>query len=157
MTLTIVDKAVLALVVVGTLAATLAFTVPITLKADPIRAGDRCYRCQRLITDRSLAAEGIGAPGVGVRKFRTVACMLKYLNESNENLDVLVTDSPSGRFTQPQWASFVRTTIDMRTGEEDYVAFREPWSARRFADKQSTTPMDWETVQALDRVHPLAH
>jgi len=157
MTLTIVDKAVLALVVVGTLAATLSFTVPITLKAAPIHAGDRCYRCQRLITDRSLAAEGIGAPGVGVRKFRTVACMLKYLKESNEKLDVLVTDSPSGRFTQPQWASFVRTTIDMRTGEEDYLAFREPWSARGFANKQSTTPMDWETVQALDRVHPLAH
>jgi len=157
MTLTIVDKAVLALVVVGTLAATLSFTVPITLKAAPIHAGDRCYRCQRLITDRSLAAEGIGAPGVGVRKFRTVACMLKYLKESNEKLDVLVTDSPSGRFTQPQWASFVRTTIDMRTGEEDYLAFREPWSARGFATKQGTTPMDWETVQALDRVHPLAH
>jgi len=122
----------------------------------PIRAGDRCYRCQRLITDRSLAAEGVGAPGVGVRKFRNVACMLKYLNHSNEKLDVFVTDKPSGRFVRAPWASFVRTIIDRRTGEEGYVAFEQPRSARGFAAKRSTTPMDWERVQALERVHSLA-
>lgn len=164
-------KPALAVVVNGALGvvafAVLAFGIPTTINGAidqlsavgsrvPIRAGDRCHRCQRLITDRSLAAEGIGAPGVGVRKFRNVACMLKYLNQSNERLDLLVTDDPSGRFVRPQWASFVRTVIDMRTGEEGYVAFQYPWSARGFAANQGTTPMDWETVQVSERVHSLA-
>jgi len=121
-----------------------------------IRSGDRCDRCQRIITDRSLAAEGIGPAGVGVRKFRNVACMLKYLNQSNEKLDVLVTDHSSGQFVRPKGTSFVRTTIDRRTGEEGYVAFYHPWSASGFAATQGTTVVDWETVQAMERVHSLA-
>jgi hypothetical protein len=122
----------------------------------PIHAGDRCHRCQRPITERSLAAEGISPAGVGVRKFRNVACMLKYLKESNEQLDVVVTDHTSGRFVRPQGSSFVRTTIDTRTGEEGYVAFYHPWSASRFAAIQGATVVDWETVQAMERVHSLA-
>jgi hypothetical protein len=122
----------------------------------PIHAGDRCHRCQRIITDRSVAAEGIGTAGVGVRQFRNVACMLKYLNDTNEKLDILVTDHTSGRFVRPQGTSFVRTTIDRRTGEEGYVAFYHPWSASGFAAKHRAPVQDWETVQAMERVHSLA-
>jgi len=164
-------KPALALVANGALGviafALVAVAIPTTMKGAvdqliaagnrvPIRVGDRCYRCQRVITNRLLAAEGINAEGVGVRKFRTVACMLKYLNQSNENLEVLVTDHGSGRFIRPKWASFVRTKIDTRTGQEDYVAFYQPWAASGFAARQGTGPMDWEAVQASERVHSLA-
>lgn len=143
-------------VVVTALGATLGCTTPTTMRAATIHAGDRCYRCGRVIADRSLAAEGIGPAGV-VRKFRTLACMLKYQNQSNEQLDLLVTDARSGRFTLPEFASFVRTTIDERTGDQDYLAFREVWAAERLAARQSTRPMDWESVQASERAHSLAH
>jgi hypothetical protein len=71
----------------------------------PIHTGDECHRCQRIITERSVSAEGISPGGAPVRKFRNVACMLKYLNESNEKLDVVVTDHTSGRFVRPQGAN----------------------------------------------------
>jgi hypothetical protein len=126
-------------------------------KRTPIRSGELCDRCQRPIIDVTLAAEGLGddADG-GVRKFRTLACMLKYLNRSNEELDVVVTDKLSGRFVRPQFARFVRTVVDSRTGEGTYVAFQQPWSASSFAAKAGGTPMDWESVQASERVRSLA-
>ena len=122
----------------------------------PIHVGERCYRCQRVIAEGAVAAEGIGPAGAGVRKFRNVACMLKYLNDSHEKLDIVVTDHVSGRFVRPQGSSFVRTTIDPRTGEQGYVAFYHPWSASRFAAKAGSTVMNWETVQAAERIASLA-
>lgn len=151
-----VTKAARGFAVVIVLGAILGCTTPTTMRAATIHAGDRCYRCGRVIADRSLAAEGIGPAGV-VRKFRTVACMLKYQNQSNEKLDLLVTDARAGRFTLPEFASFVRTTIDERTGDQDYLAFREVWAAERLAARQSTKPMDWESVQASERAHSLAY
>jgi hypothetical protein len=122
----------------------------------PIHEGDLCHRCQRLITDPSVAAEGIGFPGVGVRKFRNIACMLKYVNDTRERLDLLVTDHRSGRFMRPGWAAFVRTTIDPRTGEEGYVAFRERALAITYARRHGGTTLDWPAVQASERAHSLA-
>lgn len=125
-------------------------------KAAPIQAGDVCHRCARVITDQSLAAEGIAASDGAVRKFRTVACMLAYLTESGEKLDILVTDLASGRLTQARWASFVRTTVDRRTGAEDYVAFGEHGAARQFAHAQDAGPMSWTAMRAAERRDPLA-
>jgi hypothetical protein len=122
----------------------------------PILEGDRCHRCQRLITDRAVAAEGLGAPGVGVRKFRNVACMLKYVNDTGERLDLLVTDNRSRRLVRPAWASFVRTTIDRRTGEEGYLAFHERALATTYAARHGGTMLDWPTVRASERAHSLA-
>ena len=90
-------------------------------------------------------------------KFRTVACMLTYLNEANQRFDqILVADYMTGKLVPVPQASFVRTAIDWRTGERhygvgefDYVAFRSRRAAERFAAGQDLTPMDWETVRAV--------
>jgi hypothetical protein len=126
---------------------------PVTLQAASLQTGDRCFRCQRLIVDRSIAVEGIGRDGV--RKFKTIACMLKYLRDSNDQLDILVTDVASNRFTQARFANFVRTTIDDSTGEVDYKAFRTAADARQSAVASGTTLLDWEAVQAAERANPL--
>ena len=67
-----------------------------------------------------------------------------------------MTDHTSRRFVRPQGASFVRTTIDARTGEEGYVAFYHPWSASGFAARQGAAVVDWDTVQEMERAHSLA-
>jgi hypothetical protein len=128
---------------------------PLTLQAAPLQAGDRCFRCQRAITDRSIAVEGVARAGEDVRKFKTVACMLKYLRESDDPLDILVTDFSSRRFTQARFATYVRTTIDKDTGQIDYAAFRVPADAQRFAANTGAALLDWNAVQAAERAHPL--
>lgn len=125
---------------------------PLPLQAASLQTGDRCARCQRLIVDRTTVAEGIGRDGV--RKFKTIACMLKYLRDSNDQLDILVTDVASNRFTQARFANFVRTTIDETTGEIDYKAFRTVADAHQLALRSGTTPLDWDAVQAAERANP---
>jgi hypothetical protein len=134
-----------------------AWTTPpsLTLQAVPIAAGEQCYRCQRTITDRSIAAEGLAVEEGIVRKFKTIACMLKYLRDSGEGLDILVTDATSKRLTQARWATFVRTTVDEPSGAVDYIAFRQPPDARRFAAQHGSIPLDWAAVQASERQQPL--
>ena len=147
-------KVVLALAFVAELVGMVGFT---TASAVPIQAGERCYRCQRVINDRLVAAEAIGTRGLVAYKFRTVACMVKYLNEANHSFDqILVTDYSSGTLVPVSEAIFVRTAIDWRTGERhygigelDYVAFRYRHAAERFAAGRGATPMDWETVRAV--------
>lgn len=153
MKLSFIRKSAFVLAIVAALTA-LALAAPAS-KAVPIQAGDICHRCERIITERSLAAEGVASDGA-VRKFRTVACMLAYLTESGEKLDILVTDLRSGRLTQSRWASFVRTTVDRRTGAENYVAFGDQGAARQFAARQQTAPMSWKAMQSAERRDPLA-
>jgi hypothetical protein len=126
---------------------------PLPLQAAPIADGELCHRCQRVIADRAIAAEGIAADG-SVRKFKTIACMTKYLRDSGETLDILVADFPSRRFTQARWATFVRTTITPQ-GDVDYVAFRQPADARWYASGTQASRLDWTTVQESERRNPL--
>ena len=151
-------KLALALAFVGALGVVIGSTSWTAVwSANPIRAGDRCYRCQRVITDRFVAAETIGAHGFVAYKFRTVACMLTYLDRTDQSFDqILVTDYPTGRLVPVSEATFVRTAIDWRTGERhygigefDYVAFRYRRAAERFATGRGAMPMDWETVRAV--------
>lgn len=144
------------LLVIGGLVVNHAWTTPtpLTLQAAPIAAGEKCHRCQRTITDRAIAAEGITADRGTVRKFKTIACMTKYLRDSGEHLDILVTDFSSGRLTQARWATFVRTAITP-AGDIDYVAFRNAVDGRRYAAGTSAEPLDWEFVQASERQNPL--
>lgn len=126
------------------------------LKAAPIHSGQVCYRCQRVITESRLATEVIDTSGRIARPFKTVACVVKYLNESGDKGELLVTDFRTGRFLPAGDAMFVRTVVD-GYGHRDYVAFRSRLAADRFASGEGTKPIDWKTVRALESVVSLVN
>jgi hypothetical protein len=128
--------------------------------AVPIQIGDRCERCGRAIVDRYVAAEAIGPHDGVAYKFRTVRCLLKYLEKVPVLYfdEILVADYQTGRLFPVSKASFVRMNLDWRTGERhygtgdaDYVAFQSSASAERLAASLGTAPLDWKEVQAFER------
>lgn len=120
----------------------------------PVHAGDRCFRCDQVITDPVLAAEAVRPDGSIAYRFRTVGCLLQYLTQGGHLFDdVFVTDYRSGRFVPATRATYVRTDVGWRTGEGpgvaavDYVAFRSAGAAARFAERAGTTPLSWAEVR----------
>lgn len=131
-----------------------------TWKPVPIQVGDRCERCGRAIDDRYVAAEAVGAHEGVAYKFRTVGCLLKYLQKVPALYfeEMFVADYQTARLFPVSKASFVRMNLDWRTGERhygtgdpDYVAFQSSASAERLAASLGTAPLDWKEVQAFER------
>ncbi len=146
-------NALTSLVLAGTLTAQ-AVVAGSAITPVPIAAGDLCFRCQRVIADTWVAAEVISAPGKDVSKFRTIRCMLTYLNSALPRTNsVFVTDDQTGRLIDVNAATFVPVAIDEHTGlpgygtgTRDYVAFRSSEVADRFAARRGVRTMSWAAV-----------
>jgi hypothetical protein len=112
-----------------------------------IAAGDRCFRCSRTIDDTKIAGEIIDERGHAL-KFRTPACMAKYLAEHSEHTwrGVWVTDYGTGKFVQASDATFTRIVINRNTNEKDYAAFRSEEDARALAAELDSTTTDWNAI-----------
>jgi hypothetical protein len=52
-----------------------------SLQPLPVRAGDACFRCRRVIDETRLAGEIIGVGGQAF-PFRTPGCMAQYLGST---------------------------------------------------------------------------
>ena len=119
----------------------------------PFLPGDRCIRCDRLITDRWVGGQTTG--GVDALKFRTVRCMLTYLRGAPAPYKkVWVSDGQTGKLIDPEKAVFVPVPIDTYTGEHhyglgevDYVAFRDAKTAEAVATTHGVQTMTWAAVQ----------
>lgn len=119
----------------------------------PIAPGDICYRCNRVILDRWVAGEVIGTPSTS-QKFRTIRCMLTYLNSALPRTNhVFVTDDQTGTLIEANGATFVPVVIDDHTGipqygigRRDYVAFRSTDVAEKFAARTHEQTMSWAAV-----------
>jgi hypothetical protein len=119
-------RRVIAVVIAFSIALFLATTIGCT-SVKPIRviAGDKCARCGRSIVEPKLAGEVINGR-LFATKYRTPACMAKYLIE-HANADVraiYVADYKTGRLTRVETAYFVKTIVDGVTQEVDFAAFR---------------------------------
>lgn len=119
----------------------------------PIASGDRCYRCDRLITDRWVAGETVAQANVPY-KFRTVRCMLVYLTATERIFEkIYVADNQTGKLIDVEDAVFVPVRIDLQTGidnygigDTDYIAFKSLKAAERFAAEHSVKTMSWLMV-----------
>ena len=146
-------NALTGLALVGMLAAQTVIAGP-AVKPLPIAPGDLCFRCQRVISDTWVAAEVVSAPDNAVGKFRTIRCMLTYLNSALPRTNsVFVTDDQTGKLLDANDATFVPVDIDEHTGlpgyglaRRDYVAFRSEELAERFAARHGVKTMSWASV-----------
>jgi hypothetical protein len=113
----------------------------------PIYAGDLCFNCRRPINEVAMAAEII-TKGNQALKFRTTACMLRYLKaNSDEAKVVFVTDYTSARIIKATSATFVPVeTVERYVKTIEYVAYYSQEGAAAFAKEKNTTPMKWDEV-----------
>ena len=120
-----------------------------SLQPVPIRAGDACFRCARVITEARLVAQLITTNGER-SSFRTPACLAKYLQNHDASVKaIFVTDHPSGTMIAVTNATFVRVIVDHQTGERDFFAFRSVTDAAMRAADARSAAVDWSTVRTL--------
>jgi nitrous oxide reductase accessory protein NosL len=120
-----------------------------SLSPVPVRAGDICDSCGKVITDVKIAGEAISPRG-SVMKFRTAECLAKYTREHPENVAAkFVTDYKSGRFIRPESATYVHAVVDENTREMAYVAFSAVNDAVEFGKQQMSPPVDWLMIQRM--------
>jgi hypothetical protein len=113
----------------------------------PIKAGDTCDSCGKMITNVKIAAEAISPKG-SVVKFRTPDCLAKYARAHPEEVEAkFVTDYRTGRFIRPESATYVRAMVDEETFERAYVAFGNVKDAVDFGKQNSSMPVDWLAIQ----------
>jgi NosL len=114
-----------------------------------IDAGERCFRCGRVIEDSKLAAEIIDEGGHAL-KFRTASCMAKYVAEHGQHdwRGIWVTDYGTGKFVKVNKASFARITVNPNTNERDYAAFASAEAAAEKAKEAGGAPLEWDAVLA---------
>lgn len=115
-------KMLYALVIAATVVACAA------IQPAPVRVGDRCLRCRRVIGDLRLAGEIIDRMRAPY-PFRTAGCIAKYVKAHPEEqfAAIFVTDHRTGRMLPAGDAWFVPTRLtppDGTKGEDDYLAFR---------------------------------
>lgn len=112
-----------------------------------IDAGDRCFRCGRMIDETRLAGEIIDERGHAL-KFRTASCMAKYLADHADHTwrGVWVTDYGTGKFVKASSASFARITINPNTNERDYAGFAAPEDAEAKAKEENSATSDWNAI-----------
>ena len=130
----------------GVLAASSAVTPTVS-------PGDRCHRCGRLITNPRLATAVLGNHDK-TRAFRTVGCLLAYLNDHPvTSTRSFVTDDETGTLVEASNARFVPIVVDVFTGEPgygtgpvDYLAFKSRKTAERFALAGGASSMTWQAV-----------
>jgi hypothetical protein len=120
-----------------------------SVKPVAIKAGEVCYRCQRVIEEPKMAAELVDDNGQA-RKFKTPACLATYLKDNpNEKAHIFVTDYSSGEIFPVQTALFVR--IKLSEGEKverDFVAFKNLADAKAAAEMNMSGAVDWAAVRA---------
>jgi hypothetical protein len=92
-----------------------------------VHAGDRCFRCHRVIGDARLGAAIVDPDGRAFT-FRTAGCLAKYLKDHPTDTagTNYVTDHGSGRMFPADRAYFVATVVESEGGmvkEPDYMAF----------------------------------
>lgn len=115
----------------------------------PIRAGDVCLRCNRVITEPRLGAQLLASNGTA-SVFRTPGCLAKYLQDHTpDGRSIYVTDYDTGEFIPVANAMFVRARIDEATGERDFYAFRSAAKAAKFAEDKYSGVVDWSMVRTL--------
>jgi copper chaperone NosL len=119
-----------------------------SLQPLPIRAGDTCFACGRVIAEPRLAAEMIDASGRAY-KFENVTCLAKYLvnHPSEQPAGTFVTDWSTGKWLPAGDATYVRAVIDEASLAKSYYAFRSASSAADFAKEKASAAVDWPAVQ----------
>jgi hypothetical protein len=149
-----IHNAVRLMLIAGAMATQTASAGPPGLTPVEIVAGERCHRCHRVIANRHVAAETIAEDGSAVHKFRTIRCMLAYLNQALPTSNrVFVADYETAELMDVEQAAFVAVSFDVNTcetgdghGEIDFAAFRSPEAAERFAIARGVTTMSWVAV-----------
>jgi len=116
-----------------------------SLRPVAINTNDVCENCKRVITDAKIAAEVVEPSGLA-KKFRTVSCMARYMNQHPTEGGVFVTDYQTGHFLSAQSAVFVKARIDETTREEAYLAFSDVAAAVEFGKQKGSSPVDWPSV-----------
>lgn len=124
--------------------------------SSPLRGGDICVRCERVVEHAEFAGEILSARKSVAAPYRTIACMLAYLADKNIPADrIFVADRITARMTPVEPADFVRVPIAVLsdnpgygTSEFDYVAFRSSAAAARTAEVFGTTPLSWAELRA---------
>ena len=126
----------------------------------PLRGGERCARCDRVIANARVAGEIISPDAYVAYPFRTIRCMLTYLRDEEVPPNrIVVADYVTGRLVPVRQAHFVRVPIGEVSsdhgygiGDFDYVAFRSGTVAKRFAKRYATSPRDWETMRGAEEM-----
>lgn len=156
---------ILGRVLLGALVLTLgAIVASADLYSAPLRGGERCARCERLIENPAVAGEILSKEKSVASPFRTMECMLTYLRDKDIPADrIFVADHVTGRLTRVEWAHFVRVPIEVLSdnprygvGEFDYVAFGSSLLAVRFAERYGTEPLDWAALREADAMRTVA-
>ena len=110
----------------------------------PIRAGELCFRCKRVIVDTRVAAQTID--GGLASNFRSPGCVARYLaGHPSEQSVVFVTDYESSKLVPVASAVFVQT-LNRDTGEVDFAAYTDQKAAAIEAAKRNTSPVAWAAV-----------
>jgi hypothetical protein len=120
----------------------------------PLRGGEVCARCDRVVENPVVAAEILSTHKSIAAPFRTISCMLTFLRDKEIAADrIFVADRTTGRLTPVEQAYFVRVPIaelsenaSYGIGEFDYVAFRSAVAAARMADRYGSTPLGWSEL-----------
>lgn len=115
-----------------------------------VKAGDVCFRCTRVVTDAKLGVQLLRTNGQ-LSTFRTPACLAKYLQDNArvEVKTIFVTDYETGEMFPVTGAKFVKVTIDPKTRERDFYAFKSVNSAAKFASDQLSSVVDWSAIRTL--------
>jgi hypothetical protein len=115
-----------------------------------VKAGDVCFRCARVVTDAKLGVQMLRENGQ-LSTFRTPACLATYLqdNEKVAVKTIYVTDYESGEMFPVASAKFVRVTIDPKSHERDFYAFKSSNAAAKFAAEHYTGVVDWSAIRTM--------
>ncbi len=118
------------------------------LKPLPIRGGDTCFACGKVIAEPKLAAQIIDAGGRAY-KFENVTCLAKYLvnHPSEQPAGTFVTDWSTGKWLPAADATYVRAVVDESNLAKSYYAFRSAPTAADFAKEKASAAIDWPAVQ----------
>lgn len=118
--------------------------------------GEACWRCKRPIDVAALAGELVAPNGFGT-KFRTVHCMATWIGQQTTEVDghFWVTDQVSHKWVRADRAAFVRTVVNTRTMERDFLAFADRTAAAKAAAEFKSDVATWDDVLALGRAEPL--
>jgi nitrous oxide reductase accessory protein NosL len=100
-------------------------------------------------------AEALSAARADALKFRTVRCMLTYLETATAPVsDIFVADYTTGQLIPASEAAYVAVRIDERTGranygigDVDFVAFGSEPDARNMAVEYGGNVMSWAAVK----------
>jgi hypothetical protein len=139
---------------VAGIALVLATTACSSVTPVPLRGGEVCYRCRRLILDTRLAAQTVGTMATN---FKTAGCLAKYLAAHPEETNAqFVTDYESGKLIRAASAVFV-PTMDPNTGERDVVAYQNEASAAAAAAARAASVLTWDEVLAQAKAAPGAN